>query len=292
MTCHPALRSSPESIQSKQTTETMSNDIAPKPSERTTRIHLLPLGAAVAIGLAAVLSTFIAAGTWKEVRKSPDKNNIRITGSARKRIVSDLIQWSATIEARDPERTAAYLSLKSGTDQAVAFLKEAGLKDDEIQTQSAFIIEEFETQQEDKVLPGTSVALRSEKHVSKGFRATQVVSVSSTNVALTEKASREITTLLERGIAVTSRAPEYYYTKLGEAKLEMLAEAAKDARSRAENILDSAGKTTLGKLVHAQMGIININPANSTDTSSQGNNDTTSRDKDIITIVHAEFKVN
>jgi hypothetical protein len=35
------------------------------------------------------------------------KNNIRITGSARKRIVSDLIQWSATIEAKAPERTAA-----------------------------------------------------------------------------------------------------------------------------------------------------------------------------------------
>ena len=270
----------------------MNNDTTNKTSERTSKIHLLPFGAALAIGLAAVLSTFIAAGTWKEVRKAPDKNNIRITGSARKRIVSDLIQWSATIEARAPERTAAYMSLKSGTDQAVAFLKAAGLKDDEIQTQSAFVMEEFETIQEDKVLPGTNVAMRSEKQVSKGFRATQVVSVSSTNVALTEKASREITSLLEQGIAVTSRAPNYYYTKLGEAKLEMLAEAAKDARSRAENILDSAGKTTLGKLVHAQMGIININPANSTDTSSQGNNDTTSREKDIITIVHAEFKVN
>jgi hypothetical protein len=270
----------------------MTNEIAPKPAERTSKIHLLPFGAALAIALALVVSTFIAAGTWKDVRKSPEKNNIRITGSARKRIVSDLIQWSATIEARAPERTAAYMALKSGTDKSVAFLKTAGLTDDEIQTQSAFIIEEFETQLEDKVLPGTNVAMRSEIRVSKGFRATQVVSVSSNNVTLTEKASREITSLLEQGIAVTSRAPNYYYTKLGEAKLEMLAEAAKDARSRAENILDSAGKTTLGKLVYAQMGIININPANSTDTSSQGNNDTTSRDKDIITIVHAEYKVN
>ena len=84
----------------------------------------------------------------------------------------------------------------------------------------------------------------------------------------------------------------YYYTRLGELKLEMLAEAAKDARSRAENILGSAGKTTLGKLVYADMGIININAANSTNTSTEGNNDTTSRDKDIITIVHAEYEVN
>ena len=40
------------------------------------------------------------------------------------------------------------------------------------------------------------------------------------------------------------------------------------------------------------MGIININPANATRTSEEGTNDTTSLEKDIITIVHAEFEVN
>jgi hypothetical protein len=267
----------------------MSTDPASHPHARKT--HLLPLGAAIALALGMVLSTFIAAGSWKEVRKRPDKNNIRITGSARKRIVSDLIQWSATVEAKAPERTAAYLALKSGTDKAVAFLKALGIKTEEIQTQSASITEEFETIREDKVLPGTTVALRSEKRVSTGFRAMQVVAVSSANVALIEKASREITTLLEQEVLVTSHAPRYYYTRLGELKLEMLAEAAKDARGRAENILRSAGDTSVGKLVYADMGIININAANSTGTSNEGNNDTSSCEKDIITIVHAEYEV-
>ena len=79
--------------------------------------------------------------------------------------------------------------------------------------------------------------------------------------------------------------------KLGELKLEMLAEAAKDARNRAENILRSAGNTDIGPLVYSSMGIININPANSTETSNEGNNDTSSYEKDIITIVRAEYKV-
>ena len=39
------------------------------------------------------------------------------------------------------------------------------------------------------------------------------------------------------------------------------------------------------------MGIININPANVTRTSTEGNNDTSALEKDIITIVHAEFEV-
>lgn len=239
-----------------------------------------------------VLSTWIAASSWKDVRKAPEKNNIRITGSARKRIVSDLIQWSASVEARGPERTAAYVTLKSGTENVVAFLKAQGVKEEEIQTQSATIFEEFEIIKEDKVLPGTNVPLRSERKQSKGFKAMQVVSVSSSNVELIEKVSREITTLLEQGVDVSSRNPNYYYTQLGELKLEMLAEAAKDARARAEKILNSAGNTNVGKLVYADMGIININAANSTETSTEGNNDTSSRDKDIITIIHAEYKMD
>jgi uncharacterized protein len=251
----------------------------------------LPFFSAVAVALGLAGSTFIAATAWKDVRKKPEKNNIRITGSARKRIVSYLIQWSAAVEARGADRTAAYLALKGGTEKVVGFLKATGVKEVEIQTESASIIEEFEIIKEDKVLPNTNVPLRSERRESKGFRARQVVSVSSTNVPQIEKVSREITTLLEQGVDVTSQSPSYYYTRLGELKLEMLAEAAKDARGRAENILDSAGNSHVGKLVYADMGIININAANSTETSTEGNNDTTARDKDIITIVHAEYEV-
>jgi hypothetical protein len=118
------------------------------------------------------------------------------------------------------------------------------------------------------------------------------VTVNSTNVAQIKKVSREITTLLEQGVDVSSHEPNYYYTRLGELKLEMLAEAAKDGRSRAENILSSAGNAHVGKLVYADIGNININAANSTETSTEENNDTTSRDKDIITIVHAEYTVD
>lgn len=265
----------------------MSNENPARPF----RTVSLPFLSAVAVALGLAGSTYIAATSWKEVRKKPDKNNIRITGSARKRISSDLIQWCAGVEATAPERTAAYVALKAGTEKVVAFLTTQGVKEDEIQTQSATVTEEFETIKEDTVLAGTSVPMRSERKQSKGFRATQVVSISSEKVAQIEKVSREITTLLEQGVNVTSQEPSYYYTQLGELKLAMLAEAAKDARARAENILSSAGNTRVGKLVYADMGIININAANSTGTSNEGNNDTSSRDKDIITIIHAEYEV-
>ena len=111
----------------------------------------------------------------------------------------------------------------------------------------------------------------------------------STNVALVERASREVTELLEQGVSISSERPAYFYTKLGELKIEMLAEAAKDARTRAENMVRSAGGATIYNLRSADMGIININPANSSETSAEGNNDTTSLEKDIMTIVHVSY---
>ena len=91
----------------------MSNDPS---SQRPVRSISLPPLAALALALGLAGSTYIAATTWRDVRKQPDKNNIRITGSAKKRIASDLIQWSATIEGKGSDRTAAYVSLKGGTD--------------------------------------------------------------------------------------------------------------------------------------------------------------------------------
>ena len=70
----------------------------------------------------------------------------------------------------------------------------------------------------------------------------------------------------------------------------MLAAAAKDARARAENIVEPAGGT-LGSLIGADMGVININPPNSRSSSWDGNNDTITVEKDIITIVHATFEL-
>lgn len=262
---------------------------APPPAARSVNLRFL---GTVALAIGMVWSTAIAARTWHDVRFVPTKHNIRITGSARKRIVSDLIQWTATIEAQADDRIAAYRTLREGREKAMAFLAAQGIKPEETEPRSATIDEVFEKVTEDKVLPGTTVPLRTEKRVFKGFHTRQCIVVHSTDVLRIEKASREITSLIEQGVSVISESPSYYYTKLGDLKVEMLAAAAKDARTRAENILRSAGNANVGKLVVADMGIININPANVTTTSEEGNNDTGSLEKDIITIVHAEFEVN
>lgn len=89
----------------------------------------------------------------------------------------------------------------------------------------------------------------------------------------------------------TNSSPvKYIYTKLADIKVQMAAEAAKDARIRAEQVVKQSG-SSLGPLLNARLGVMQINPALSTDVSGEGNNDQTSLDKDVISVVSSTFEV-
>lgn len=239
----------------------------------------------LAPSLAVVAATWIPSTTWERVKTRPKERVIQVTGSAKKRIVSDLIEWTATIDARDPDRVAAYRRLHDHVDRTVAYLTSKGIAAADIRVSSATLFEHTRTE-----FVGTGDD-RIERQVPDGVTAQQDITVRSTDVGAVEKISREVTELLESGISVASRSPQYYYTKLGELKIEMLAEASKDARTRADKMIESAGGGTVERLRSADMGVINVNPPDSTSTSWDGNNDTSSLEKDIITIVHASFEL-
>jgi hypothetical protein len=239
----------------------------------------------VILSVALVAIGYNTAHVWERVKFRPPDRTITVTGSAKKRITSDLIEWSAQIATEDKDRTVASKALHGYAATAVSYLKAQGIPEGEISLSAVSVEELYDTDYQ-----GTGED-RVEKTVFRGYSVTQTVSVSSTNVPLVERVSREISALLEQGVPITSSPPSYYFTKLGDLKIEMLAEAAKDARVRGDNIVKQTGGGSLGKLRDADMGVINVNAANSTETSWEGNNDTSSLDKDIITIVHVTFEL-
>ena len=115
--------------------------------------------------------------------------------------------------------------------------------------------------------------------------------VRSTDVDKIAQVSREATELINQGILVESNAPEYYYTQLGNLKIEMLAEAAKDAKQRAIQIANSTGDR-IGSVRSARMGVLQITPAGSNEVSDSGMNDTSSIDKEITAVVNIGFAVD
>ncbi len=103
--------------------------------------------------------------------------------------------------------------------------------------------------------------------------------------------ARQSTELINQGIFIESSTPQYIYTKLGDLKIEMLAQAAKDAKVRAEQIANSTGNN-IGAVRSAKMGVMQITAADSNEVSDYGLNDTSSFEKDITGVVNISFAIN
>jgi hypothetical protein len=123
-----------------------------------------------------------------------------------------------------------------------------------------------------------------------GYRLTQPVRVESSSIAEILRLDHDSSKLVEGGILFTSAPPEFIYTNSAEAKIEMLAEATKDARARAEQIARQ-GDRIISQLHNAEMGVFQIAPRFEGQTSAEGLNDTSSPDKTITAVVTATFSL-
>jgi hypothetical protein len=68
----------------------------------------------------------------------------------------------------------------------------------------------------------------------------------------------------------------------------MLADATKDARARAEQIA-AQGSRSIANLHDAEMGVFQITPLHESNTSGEGESDTSSMEKTITAVVTATF---
>lgn len=237
----------------------------------------------------------VALIVWGYLAVKIEPKTIQVTGSARKAITSDLVTWSATVTVKAPELLAAYEQLKANSDKVRAYLFAHGVSEAEVKFSAISTTRRFaqkfispSTQSSDDEKAAKPVLVTTD-HVEM-YTLTQGISVESRNVTRVPEVARSITELIKDGVEIDSGPCSYLYTKLSELKIDMLAEATKDATARAEQIVNNAnGK--LGKLVEARMGVMQINPKNVSATSGEGNNDTTSLEKEITTIVSAKFEV-
>jgi hypothetical protein len=89
---------------------------------------------------------------------------------------------------------------------------------------------------------------------------------------------------------LSSIMPEYHYTKLAELKIEIQADASRDAMIRAQKIAEATGRK-LGPMRSAQMGVLQITPRLSNMISDYGINDLSSIEKEITAVVNASFEI-
>jgi len=233
-------------------------------------------GVALAIGL--IMSSIIFGWFYAKTKKSDEA--ITVTGSAKKRIKADLVVWSAGISAQSGQLTDAYKQLSDSMPKIKQYLASKGISEEQMTVSS---ITTTPLKKQDSRGMETSEI--------NGYSLRQHVEVKSNDVDKIAQIAREATELINQGILVESNAPQYYYTKIGDLKIEMLGEAAKDAKVRAESVAASTGNS-IGPVRSARMGVLQITPADSTDVSDSGIYDTSTIDKDMTAVVNISFAVN
>lgn len=241
---------------------------------------------------ANIICVAILAYAYLSVKLEP--KTLAVTGSARKAIVSDLVTWSGTVTAKDPNLVKAYDALKTGSDKVKTFLltnqiPEADITLSAISTDRRYHQEVVHAPPASNGAPAAPATIMTTDQVEM-YTLTQSIAISSPEVMKVPMVSRSVTSLIKEGVEIDSGAPSYLYTKLSELKINMLADATKDATARAEQIVNNANGR-LGKLVEARMGVMQINPKGVSATSAEGINDTRSYEKEITAIVSVRFEV-
>jgi hypothetical protein len=236
----------------------------------------------VIVCVASLIGILILSGAYKYKFKSQE--TITVTGLAEMNFVSDQIVWTGNYSRKMMDLKAAYAQLKADEQAIRQYLMGKGVKDSEMIFSAVTIEKEFDTRYD-----GEGRVLGSD---FTGYNLKQSVTVDSREIDKVEKISREVTELIETGIEFNSSSPSYYYSKLSELKVDLLAKASADAKDRARTIARNSG-SDLGKIKKATMGVFQITGQNSNEDYSYGGVfNTTSKNKTASITIRIDYAVD
>jgi hypothetical protein len=234
------------------------------------------------VALSIVTTALILADAFANRNKR--NNTISVTGLGSKSFTSDLIVWSGEFQRKNLVLRDAYSQLDSDREAIRKYLISKGIGAETIVFSSVAISKEFDDSYDEN---GNRI-----RSIFTGYKLSQSVQVESKLVDKVEEVSRSITELINSGIEFYSTSPQYYYTKLAELKVEMIAAATKDASVRAEKIAENAG-SSVGRLKNADMGVFQITAENSSEDYSWGGSfNTTSKRKTASITVRLDYEAN
>jgi hypothetical protein len=240
------------------------------------RPHLFGMLAGLFLAAGISFASIVLARTWVHLRES---QFITVTGSSHANIYSDLVVWTGKLTVEDPTLPGAYGKFKTDSEKVAHFLEERGQKNFTLAPVQVKNLtkRKKDGSNDDEFVPETI-----------GYQLSQTIQITSSDVVGIPKLAADGLGLMAQGVVLETEEIQFIYTKAGETKVQMMAEATEDARKRAEEIAERGGRA-VRELRSARMGVVQINPLYSTDTSSEGNNDTSSLEKTITATVTAEF---
>jgi hypothetical protein len=239
------------------------------------------IGPTIIVGICVVLFGLIIFSAVKTFANR--EQSITVTGTAEQFVKSDTAKWTISVSERaygeGAGLAASRLSAKS-IDNVKSYLLKNGVKTEEITVQTS------------NLSPICELSSQGYENCSIGVRgqiANQNIIVDSSDVDMIQKVSAKIATELV-GANVNSNLVEFYYNKLKDDRVAMLAEATKNARERADAVA-TAGGASVGNITSLSSGVFQVTQKNSVSVDDYGMYDTSSIEKKITATVKVNFSV-
>ncbi len=197
--------------------------------------------------IALIAAVWIASHSF--VYRNERPRTISVKGMASRSFTSDFVVWSCAINQKAPTPQEGMKIIERQRNEVLEYLRSKGIQDSEIETSPVSYSENtssFWDNGSDRYIT-----------IKDGYNISVTIKISSESIDRVEAVAQSIGDLLGQGIMIDSYSPLYYYTKLADLKLEMLGEAASDARSRAEQIAKESN-AVVGKLKSSSMGVFQI----------------------------------
>jgi hypothetical protein len=119
----------------------------------------------------------------------------------------------------------------------------------------------------------------------------QNITVQSNDVGKISDLAKNVSSLVSgNGMLFSTSSLEFYYSKLPDVRVELLASAVADAKARAEQLAQAGGKK-IGALQSASSGVVQVMAPNSVEVSDYGMYDTSSINKEVMVTVKASFEI-
>jgi len=229
----------------------------------------------IVIGLSLILSAVVVSATFYKVKAL--ENSLSVTGSAKKTVVSDSAKWILSFS-----RPATVSDLKDGYNQMASdlktvkkFFQDNGIAETDLVISTIFMDEDYSY---------------NSGYTPKRYNLRQTVELQLNDVQKITNLANNTKTIVDQGVILSPQAPEYYFTQLPQARIDLLGDAIKDARARAEKIAESGGKK-VSSLKEASVGVTQVTSVNSIDVTDYGIYDTSKIDKQVTITVKATFNL-
>ncbi|MCP1340511.1 SIMPL domain-containing protein [Idiomarina sp. M1R2S28] len=177
------------------------------------------------------------------------ERSVTVKGLSEREYLADTVIWPIQFTAASNDLTEIYETMEDSNQKVVEFLREKGIKAEEISSSAPSITDK------------SAQRYGSSQPAEFRYTATQAITVYSSNVEQVRSVMGDLADLGKEGIVLSSddyqAQPEYLFTRLNEVKPEMIEEATKKAREVAEKFATDSN-SQLGKIKQARQGQFSI----------------------------------